>query len=299
MAYAEKYLNKYIKPVGTSGSNVRASYSTSSAIVGGLTTANAGTWKTTGNFQNVSPYTWYEVKNTSNVKGWLRNDVFLIAATQTTPPAPTPVSTNSTDKEAQALIDALVKSDQELYNSMCRTFAQIQLLYEKGVNVTSQMQQLLAVYNRWAKRQTELKNNSSLKTTSTQPPVYTALASTLQRLFSRVSGDTVGAIPLLVIIIVVAIVSAGAGVAVYKSFQPKYSESTVDLKISKELEKALATLDPATANKVKQDLEGQVDNAHKQGVTDGKWGGMLGTVKYLAVGLIGFYLVDKFFLKKK
>jgi hypothetical protein len=69
-------------------------------------------------------------------------------------------------------------------------------------------------------------------------------------------------------VVIGAVIGAGLIVGAYFAFKPKYDESTADLKISKDLEAALATLTPEKAAEVKADLEKQIDTAYNQGKTD-------------------------------
>ena len=106
-------------------------------------------------------------------------------------------------------------------------------------------------------------------------------------------GINIGVIPVAAVV-VGAIIGGGLATAAYFAFRPDYDESKTDLIISTELEEALSKVTPETATKIKAGLEKQVDDAYNSGKTAGSFSGMFSILKPVAIGLLGFFAIQKF-----
>lgn len=225
-----------------------------------------------------SGYAWYEVKTSTN-KGWVRSDVIDVPKD----------SVKVTSEEMNSLVQKLVKSDEEIFHTSLTVLDKIDKAKKAGKNVSKAEASIKEVMKRLTERQTYLKNSSALK-------VQTGIRKGYEGLKKKLAGWFGIGEPLSITatVIIGAIVGAGATVALYFALKPRYSESEADLKISKDLEKALSTLTPEQQQAVKDNLEKQVDDAYNRGNTDGTFGSYGTILLYGGLVIGGFFLLNSF-----
>lgn len=277
-----KYTNKITAPAG-SGLNYRKEPNTSSKI---YATAKKGKSKgrTTGTYIEMSDGPWWEVLlNKINVAAWARQDVTKLYE---------PKKTGITEKQAKKLIDGLIESDDNIYHSLLKLNALIDNLRFKGYDVSKYEKVLLKLANRLKGRQELIKNSKILKYKTGLKKGYEKLRDKFIR---KISG--IGAIGTLAAIIIGGVAGGGLAIAAYFAFRPSYNESKDDLVLTKELEAALNNLDPIESQKIKADLEKQVDKAYKAGLTSGTFSGMGKFAKPLILMGLGFFVVSKIISK--
>jgi hypothetical protein len=273
--FDDNFVGLEIYPKGSSV-NVRSGVSTSSTIV---VTKKAGelVGLTTGAYILQPDGKWIQTK-IGDKYVYVREDV----ETESKPQA-------VTKTDAFGMIQKLVESDKKVFETLLRINPLLFTIKQKGIDTTKHEQLSNDLWARLSSRQDEIKKSNMVKWESGIKKGYDKLINWFK---SLVSGtNTVGALPAIIIGVVV-----GAGLAVggYFIFKPKYDESTVDLKISSELEGLLAKTDPATATKIKNNLENQIDTAYNQGKTDGTFGGISKIL--LPIGLLvgGYFLFSTF-----
>lgn len=129
---------------------------------------------------------------------------------------------------------------------------------------------------------------------SDQDPKYGALIK------KYVSGQpvfgvgAVQAVAIAAVAIAALIIGAVATVAVVNWLTPAYSESTVDFKKTKEIQDILDKLPKEDQVKLEQEVEKQIDQAYVTGKRDGKFGGALGILKPIGIGLGLLLLYERF-----
>lgn len=282
MSQAAEYKNLEVYPRGSS-LNVRKTPTTASAI---LATVQSGklAGKTTGNYLSMTDGKWYQLQLANKTLGYVRDDVAAI------------IKPNSvTVADAKGVINDLVESDKKVFESLLRIAPLLSVAKQKGVETSVYEKQFKTLTDRLASRQDALKKSTVIKWQTGVKKGYESMMTWFKDLYSKISG--IGVFPIAGIV-VTAVATAALGVGAYFTFKPKYSESTVDLKISSDLENLLKKTDPETASKIKVDLEKQVDTSYNQGKTDEKFSGMWAIIKPLAIALGGYLLITTFINRK-
>lgn len=247
--------------------NVRKLPSTTSAKV--LTLPQGNVLVATGNVLMQKDGKWIQVELLNNQFGYVRSDVVK------------QITVNG-----ESIAKMLIASDKQVFETLLRCSVYLQKQKEAGKNISKQKAQFQTLYNRLTARQNELKKSSLVSCQSGISKAYDRMTGYLKKLFG-ISG--IGEPVSITIIIGVSLaVGAGISVLVYQLFKPKYDASKTDLKLSADLENALKNVDPATAKKIKDDLEKQIDDAYNQGNSDGTFGSFGSTLKYVGIGILGF-----------
>lgn len=270
--------------------NIRASYSTSSAVIAKLRKGDFLLMKETA--YNDGSFRWYGVETLDGLTGYAREDNVKTVYVKNDAP---------TNAQAQSLIDGIIENDKQIYESVLLIANLIEGQKKNGCNVSKYEAQLKELNEKLAYRQAGLKNTHWFeKVKSTASKVWDKMKAAYNSLLSYVSG--IGAVPVAVIA-VVAVASLLAGstvtIAAYYSLKPKYDESKADLLQTKELKEAVEKLSPEKGKKLVEDLEKQIDDAYNQGKEDGKFSGIGAVLKPLAIGALGFVLVTKFIDSQK
>lgn len=283
MAWDKKLVNLNVTPKGET-TNVRKLPGTTSTIV---VTAKAGNLigRTTGAVVKQTDGDWYQVIiPNGGGYGYVRNDVVNL----------TPAANDITDAQAADLVNKLVANDAKIYESLIRSSVMLKKLKEKNANTATYDQKFKTLYNNVTYRKNKIENSNLLKFQTGLKNTYTGLVFSFKwYLLSTFGINTINAIPVIGYVIAVT-VGAGVATLAYFAFKPDYDQSTVDLKISSDLESALSKVDPETAAAIKTDLEGQIDTAYNRGKTDGSFSGMFTVVKYIGIGILGFMVVNSF-----
>lgn len=213
--------------------------------------------------------------------GWVRSDVVIVV----NPTAKTP-----TKQEIDGVVQQLQKSDEEIFHTLLRALPLMQAAKAKGVNVAAHETKYKDLYNRFSVRQTAMKESTALKCQTGVRKTYEAMRD---KMASWLGIHGIGEPFTLATCVILVAVGVGASVAVYYVFKPKYDESSKDLVISSDLEKALSTLSPEVRETVVKDLEKQVDDAYNQGKTDGTFGGLGKVFMYGGFGLLAVYGINQ------
>jgi len=266
-----------------SASRIREDPSTDSRVL--QTVPNGKVMGTlTGRYADQPDGRWWQfylARPTDNLVGYARQDVVKILSSG---------ESDSKIKKSKDLISRLVKSDIEVFHSLARCAALLTKYLEKGVDVTRQKKRHSNLIIRYSQRQNKLRTSKLLKT---KTGFKSGLRKTVEAFkFYMQTFYGIGAAPVLAVAVVGVAVGAALSITAYFLFRSDYSESTEDLKISKDLEKALMNLDPDAARNLMYDLEGQVDKAYAKGKTAGKFTGTAGMIKMAAIFLLGFFTID-------
>jgi len=197
---------------------------------------------------------------------------------------------NVSVSDVQALCNKLFDNQKEIVerNLLCGRL--IAYHDQKGISVPVEYRkQLYALQTRMEAREITIQGTPGLSDFVTQTPSgYSSFSGDL----TNFMGDPkIGIAPIVIAIIVTVVISAIFTILIMNALKPAYSESTSDLKVSKDLAKALATLDPETRQKVVNDLEGQVDAANVQGKMDGSGASTWNTIKSVGLVAAGIFLL--------
>ncbi len=239
----------------------------------------------TGMYSNQTDGRWYELylakPGGSDIKGYAREDVIKILSER---------ESNKKSKKGQDLIDKLVKSDVEVFHRLARSAALLTGYIDQGVIVSKYQDRYSDLVTRLSERQDKLKTSKLLKA---KTGFKKGLKNTIDayKVYMQIFYG-IGGAPIVAAVVVGAVVGVALSLTAYFVFRSDYTESTEDLKISKDLEAALMNLDPDAAQKLIIDLEGQVDKAYAKGKTAGKFSGAFGFLKMAAVFVLGFLAID-------
>ena len=270
---------------GKSRVNIRAAASTDSSVLATISQGKImGT--ATGRFVKLEDGTWYEFNLVTQAgkKGYGRGDVIKIL---------TESESKNLEQRGKDLVNKLITSDAQIFHTLARSGAILNDFVNKGRGVTKFQKVHQNLYKRLSQRQEKIKSSKLVKYQTGFKRGFKKTIQALKIYISSQYGINIGAVPVAAVI-VGAVIGAGLAVTAYFVFKADYSESKEDLKISNDLYRALKGLDPETARKVLEDLEGQVDTAFTKGKTQGKFTGMFGSLKTILIFIAGFFVVDLF-----
>ncbi len=311
MSYSASILSLSVYPKNSSV-NVRKTPSTSAVV---LLVAPVGKiiGTTTGNFQKQSDGHWFAVlMQGAKTEAWVREDVVTCKNSKgnvvniTFNAVATPANTSNVSlDDAKSVVNNLVQTDQKVQESIMRSLLLASNSKQKGKNVDTQLSEINTLQKRLNARQNALKTSTLLKVNTGVSGFYTKMTDKIKSIWSSLKGFgepltiTVGT---GVVIGVSFLVGAASAYLLYQTFKPKYSESTVDLKMSEDLERALSSVEPEVAASIRADLEKQIDKAYNQGKENASFFGLGKTVKYVcfaAIGFVGLMIVNKTIKNKK
>lgn len=183
--------------------------------------------------------------------------------------------------QAQALVNKIIKNNITIVqnNLVCARFA----------NKFTEDERILIrdLQRRAEERKSALESQGILADIQTSYPAgFADLGKYLEALMN---GESIGEISVLAIVIIAAVVMAGAGTAAYFAYKNFADQSEVDVKYSKELTKILQSkLTEAEYEQLKQETQGIVTKARlKQLVFGGSKalviGGLVGLLTYLLI----------------
>jgi len=237
-----------------------------------------------GLYANQPDGRWYELylakPGGSDIKGYAREDVIKILSERE--------SANKA-KKGQDLIDKLVKTDIEVFHSLARSAALLTGYIDQGVDVSRYQSRHGNLVTRYSERQNKLRTSKILKT---QTGFKSGLKKTVDAFKFYIKNFGIFGAPILAVAVIGVTIGVALSITAYFIFRSDYTESTEDLKITRDLEAALMNLDPDAATRLIIDLEGQVDRAFAKGKTAGKFTGAFGFVKMAAVFVLGFLVID-------
>lgn len=264
--------------------NIRSGPGTDSPVIATVLKKGNLVGETTGAYLNMPDGRW--IQTMFNKKyGYVRQDVVTLA--------------KRTAKDSLSIVQKLVENDKLVYESLQRSDVLLQVGKAKGLITPAHQKTFDTLLNRLTARQNAIKTSTVIKW---QAGVNKAMEEAKKAIINASQNDPLMHIPIggtenisgwPAIVIGVA-AGAGLSAAAYFVFKPKYDESTVDLKISRDFEALLKKTDPETAKKITDDLEKQIDTAYNQGKKD-QWIKSLGNI-LLPVGLFvgGYFLVSSF-----
>lgn len=246
--------------------------------------------RTTGTELKMKDGSWYQVLFSEKVNGkeygYVKaNSIKLVEGKNDIEPG-----------MVQKMIDSLISNDLAIFKSLGKSAAILNDLKAKGKNTKAFENTLTDLKFRHDVRQNKIRTSKLL---SWKEATDEFVKKTTEFLVKYTPSRTyygmygIGAAQ-GVAIVVGAVVGVGLATAVYFAFRPDYDESKTDLKISSELEQALSKVSPETAEKIKTDLETQIDTAYNSGKTAGTFSGMWNVLKPLAIGFGGFLLIKSF-----
>lgn len=178
-----------------------------------------------------------------------------------------PSSNNvSTPLDGEKVLHTLIETDQEVSKNLILATAQVSQM-KAGSKRSNAEATITALALKLKARQKHIKESGLVK-------FQEATTSAMDSIKDFFGLGFVITVPTAIAAGSLIAVGVGAAIALYFVFKPSYDESKVDLKISKDLSMLLEKEDPVVAQKIKDDIEKQIDDAYNQGNTDGTFGGI-------------------------
>lgn len=189
----------------------------------------------------------------------------------------------STPLDGEQVLKTLIETDQEVSKNLILATAQVSQM-KPGTKRTNAERTINALASKLKVRQDHIKDSGLVKFQEATSSAFDSIKDFFGIGFVITVPTAIAAGSLLAI-------GAGAAIALYFVFKPSYDESKADLKISNDLAKLLEKEDPVVAQKIKDDIEKQIDDAYNRGNTDGTFGGVFSVVKPLLWGGAGIWLL--------
>ena len=228
--------------------------------------------------------TWYALRDDAGQTVYVRKDKLRFY--EITSPG------TYTQKNLDTFLADCANVDRSVYLRLMQCAELIQQAAAKGVAVSKYRQQLVALNNRLAKRQQAFASSKLLQVKN----AFNSAWSAAYKVYKKVlNGTGIGASPIIISAIAIAIVAVGGVSAwsVYQQFKPKFTEATTDLHQSELLKKALESLSPDEKKDVVNDLERQIDDAYKEGENSASLSSALKLFGVLAGGVAVVYMLTK------
>ena len=149
------------KTVVTKGTNIniRSSASTGAKVLKNVAASGTVLGKATGRvwFDTDPKYKWYEVDGSPFM--YIRNDLATLTGQAVTATS----ATQSSDDEAQRMLNEIVAQDTETMNNLNQAAGMIEALKAKGVSTASSANKLTAIATRLQERQDSLQKSTWAK----------------------------------------------------------------------------------------------------------------------------------------
>lgn len=208
------------------------------------------------------------------------------------------ISTDPALKKVQDVVDSLIVNNQQILENNLLCARAIELCRERGIVLPVRLRQnLFNLQSRLALRNEKLKNSGYLESyNESVSPQFSLYNQSLIRFMNDPGiGVVITGTVAIVISVVIAVLSA---VAAYTLFKSLHAESKTDFKYSDDLTaELLKYLPPETFHKLVNENEANA-KAAQRAIDQASGKGTLNTIKYLAIGYLGFFLIDKYFTKK-
>lgn len=228
--------------------------------------------------------TWYALRDTAGQTVYVRKDKLRFY--EITSP------TTYTERNLNTFLSDCANVDKSIYLRLLQCAELIRKAAAKGVSVAKYRQQLITLNNRLAARQQAFATSKLLKVKNAFNSAWTAAYKVYKNVLN---GTGIGASPIIISAIAVAIVAVGgvSAWAVYQQFKPRFTEATTDLHQSELLKKALESLTSEEKNDVVNDLERQIDDAYKEGENSASFSSALKLFGVIAGGVAVVYMLTK------
>lgn len=205
------------------------------------------------------------------------------------------LSPKFTPDQTDEMLKALAENDKATNAHLEYIREVLQAQRESGLENNPLEAKYDRILQSYSRRQDEIKNSRLVKI---QGSIKKAV-SWFRNMLGLGNINGLGGLPRVPPAVAMLFGLPGMALAIYQFFEPRYQDSTRDLKESKELKELLDKTDPATAQKIRDDLEGQIDDAFAAGKNRGMFGGVFGGVALIMVLATVIWLIAKVFPRVK
>lgn len=199
----------------------------------------------------------------------------------------------SSYKDSEKMVNVLIYNNKVILENNLLCAGLITELEKQGKDMSAAKRKVVQLQRRLEERNDAILTSNKFKKINTGSPVgFIRYKDNLQNIADKTA---IGGPPVVVVVIISVIFTTLTIALLYQTFKPHYSESKVDLKVSKDLTQLLTNVDPEVRARILADLEGQVDDAYLRGKMDGSGMGTIKTLTYAGAGILGFMLLSNLF----
>lgn len=280
MSFDKELINQTAIAYGSAGTKLRK-YPSANPIIDGqkndIGSKSNGQFigLLSGYFFRMNDGIWYQILLNPSGYCYCRKDVIVINKSAT--------GVLNKESESELLVN-MANNDKELYKRLIYLEYLVKKSAQKNQQITSIDESLQKVFKRYNLRQQKIKESNIVK--------FEEWNDSALNYFKQKLG--ISALPALAAPLLLFASGAVAAGLIYYAFKPDYEDSKSDLKISKDLQILLESLNPAEAQAIKNDLEKQIDDAYNAGKSDQGFLSVLKTlviVSAVSIGLYGGYKV--------
>jgi len=199
-----------------------------------------------------------------------------------------------TNSGAKNLMEALIANNKSILENNLLCSRVITILNSRNVSIPIEYKKnLYGLQGRLTARNEKILTSPFIDTKQTAAPA--AFNKYQPDLNSFMNSPGIGVVPVVAAIVVYVVVPILVSAIIYLIFSNLHKESKTDVVYSKELTNTL--ISKLTPDEYQQLLAENEANAKK--IDDNASGAsLLKTAKYLAIGFIGFTVIDKFISKR-
>lgn len=205
---------------------------------------------------------------------------------------------NTVSTKAQNYLNELIVYNQQILENNLLCARGLELATETGVALPVEFRkQLYSLQSRLSTRNTKIKESGYVEDVEERTSPNFSLYN--QSIINFMGNPGIGFVvtTTVAIIVICVIIAASAGIA-WTLFKSMHTESKVDFSYSNDLLAELAKyLPPETFKKLMAENAANKKKAD-DAIAASSTGGVLSTLKYLAIGYLGFTVIDKFLQKR-
>ena len=211
--------------------------------------------------------------------------------------SPTPKSDATTQKAKDILSELIVYNQQILENNLLCARG-LELATETGVALPVEFRkQLYSLQMRLSARNAKIKESGYVENVEESTSPNFSLYN--QSIINFMGNPGIGfVISTTVAIIVTCVIIAASAAIAWTLFKSMHTESKVDFSYSNDLLAELAKNLPPEVFKKLMDENAANKKKADDAIAASSTGGVMSTLKYLAIGYLGFTVIDKFLQKR-
>lgn len=207
--------------------------------------------------------------------------------------------TNTSTNKTEDVLNELITYNQQILENNLLCARGLELSAQNGIALPIEFrQQLYSLQNRLSTRNEKIKSSGYVQNVEERTSPEFSLYN--QSMINFMNNPGIGfVISTTVAIIVTCILIAATAATAWALFKSMHTESKVDFNYSNNLLADLAHyLPPETFKKLMSENAANKKKADAA-ISAASGGGVVSTLKYLAIGYLGFTMIDKFLQKRK
>jgi hypothetical protein len=207
----------------------------------------------------------------------------------------TPTEPSYGYSDSVAMINTMIENHKTILENNLMCAAAISKMDDDNIDIPDDLRrQLYALQSRLQVRNGQLADSIFLE--SKQTATSTGFSKYSDQLTSFMNDPGIGVAPVVIYIIVSVVITLLSTAVLYMIFSKSFNESKSDIVYSKDLTATL--LKKLTPQEYQLLLAENKENAERIAAA-ASGNSLLNTVKYLAIGFLGYTLLDKFIQSRK